>query len=82
MSFAWILATWHLGWVLTACSFFGEQEGDFELHLFSISAFKHVPYETDSVDGDEKQHLKGPYGGSEESVGKEKWWKSLLCGLV
>ncbi|KID77916.1 uncharacterized protein G6M90_00g036820 [Metarhizium brunneum] len=63
-------------------SFFGEQEGDFELHLFSISAFKLVPYETDSVDGDEKQHLKAPHGGSEESVGKEKWWKSLLCGLV
>ncbi|EFY84117.1 Complex I intermediate-associated protein 30 [Metarhizium acridum CQMa 102] len=63
-------------------SFFGEQEGDFELHLFSISAFKHVPYETDSVDGDEKQHLEARHEGSEERAGKGTWWKSLLCGLV
>ncbi|TWU75070.1 hypothetical protein ED733_006735 [Metarhizium rileyi] len=63
-------------------SFFGEQEGDFELHLFSISAFKHVPYETDNVDDDGEPDLKAEQGGSKKSAGTAKWWTSLLCGLV
>lgn len=63
------------------CSFFGEQEGLFELHLYSLSAFKHVPYGNEKVDEDDEMDLK-TRGISERSGRKEKWWKTLLCGLV
>lgn len=63
-------------------SFFGEQEGDFELHLFAISAFKHVPYATEKNHNDEEDDLKAVTPASEKDAGNKTWWRSLLCGLV
>lgn len=66
---------------VVVCSFFGEQEGDFELHLYCLAAFKHVPYRNENVDDDDEMDLK-TREISEKSGRKEKWWKTLLCGLV
>jgi hypothetical protein len=73
---------------LSSFSFFGSQEGDFELHLFSISAFKHVPFETQQADREEEEAeddddvKAGERGPVPEHRGKRNWWKGLLfCGM-
>ncbi|OAQ74070.1 Complex I intermediate-associated protein 30 [Pochonia chlamydosporia 170] len=59
-----------------------KQEGDFELHLFAISAFKHVPYATEKNHDDEEDDLKAVTPASEKDAGNKTGWRSLLCGLV
>ncbi|GAB0135023.1 hypothetical protein EsDP_00003375 [Epichloe bromicola] len=74
-------------------SFFGKQDGDFELHLSSIAAFKHVPFK-DECDGEEEEEKEEEEEEEEEEDLKagqvldpraavtKPWWKRLLCGLV
>ncbi|KAK2613051.1 hypothetical protein QQS21_000980 [Conoideocrella luteorostrata] len=62
-------------------SFFGKQEGDFELHLFSIAAWKHVSFAEDHGD-EEEEDLKSDAVVVKRATEKNAWWKCLLCGLV
>nr|AGL95117.1 putative NADH:ubiquinone oxidoreductase intermediate-associated protein 30 [Epichloe festucae] len=64
-------------------SYFAIQDGDFELHLFSIAAWKHVPFE-DEHDGEEEEEedLKARQVLDPRAAVTKPWWKRLLCGLV
>ena len=66
--------------MLTEGSFFGEQEGDFELVLNSICALKKLnkDYESDEEDDDlDKTAVEQPRDETPRS-----WWKMLFCGLL
>ncbi|KAG5997088.1 hypothetical protein E4U43_002737 [Claviceps pusilla] len=62
-------------------SFFGQQDGDFQLHLFSIAAYKHVPF-AENHDEDEEEDLKAGLTPAKRDGTKKTWYKRLLCGMV
>ena len=65
---------------LTRCSFFGEQEGDFELVLNSIAATKNLD-DDDGEDSDEDEDLKKSPALPPRDEAPRSWWRTLLCGL-
>ncbi|KPM42592.1 hypothetical protein AK830_g4021 [Neonectria ditissima] len=66
-------------------SFFGKQDGDFELVIHAIEAKKSFPIgeQADETD-DEDADLQKPAGasGQEERPQARPWWRVLLCGLI
>ncbi|KAH7151776.1 complex I intermediate-associated protein 30-domain-containing protein [Dactylonectria estremocensis] len=65
-------------------SFFGQQDGDFELVIHAIVAKKLFP-DGDDSDDDDDNDLRKP---ADEAVRREEtprarsWWRMLFCGLV
>jgi hypothetical protein len=47
--------------------------------LFSISAFKHVPFSDKGHENDEDEQDLKDGAMSDRGVSKKKWWQRFLC---
>lgn len=62
-------------------SFFGEQEGDFELVINSIVALKKLNKYADEDSDSDDDDLKKDTVEQPREEAPRSWWKMLFCGL-
>lgn len=64
-------------------SFFGAQDGDFELVIHAIVAKVSFPEDGDSDDeGDDLQKPVVEVASHDETPRARSWWRMLFCGLL